>query len=133
MGGALRLLRSQKGAALLELVIALELLAIAMLPFLTALATAARGTAAGDEKTQVAWLLAIAAEETKAMLRSGTLPLPGSPTTQEFPAFRGTRFTVRRTLEPVPELGPGAVRVRLAAEADGRVWEAVFLWHRGAS
>lgn len=123
--------REQRGVSLLELVVGLAILVVALLPFLSCLATASRGVSLSRYRLEALELLVLAAEETRTGLEGGTIGEPSAPVTQTFEHYGGTEFVLTRTLEPVGHGTERMVRVRLSlALGDRNVVEAVFLWYR---
>lgn len=120
----------QRGLSLLELVVALGILSVALLPFLSSLATASRGVNLNRHRLEAVEVLVLAAEQTRAGLEDGAIAEPPAPVTETLAGYAGTEFVVVRTLEPVGQGARRMVRVRLSVERDGlRLIDTVFLWY----
>jgi hypothetical protein len=112
------------------LVVALGILTIALLPFLSSLAAASRGVSMNRHRLQAVELLVLAAEETRAGLEDGAIAEPAAPVTETFERYGGTEFALVRTLEPVGQGSRRMVRVRLSVERGGlKLIDTVFLWY----
>lgn len=129
--------REEAGHTLLELVVALTLLALVMLPFLTGLGTAARGVEVVEGKLLAARLLEREAEKTKAELRSQVETAGEMTYGDQFDDdYAGSGLRLERRVEPVVVMADGAgrpavARVRLRLSRQGReLAEVVFLFYR---
>lgn len=120
----------QRGLSLLELVVALGILSVALLPFLSSLATVSRGVNLNRHRLEAVELLVLAAEQTRAGLEDGAIAEPAAPVTEIFDRYGGTAFVLVRTLEPVGQGARRMVRVRLSVELEGqKLVDTVFLWY----
>ena len=120
----------QRGVSLLELVVALGILTVALLPFLSSLSMASRGASLNRHRLQAVELLVLAAEQTRAGLEDGAIAEPAEPVTETFERYGGTEFVLVRTLEPVGQGARRMVRVRLSVELEGhKLVDTVFLWY----
>ncbi|MEW5933279.1 MAG: prepilin-type N-terminal cleavage/methylation domain-containing protein [Bacillota bacterium] len=120
----------QRGVSLLELVVALGILTVALVPFLSSLATASRGVSLNRHRLQAVELLVLAAEQTRAGLEDGAIAEPAAPVTEILERYAGTEFVLVRTLEPVGQGARRMVRVHLSVEQGGqKLVDTVFLWY----